>query len=421
MFLIQMGFAQREVTVLSERARGGTEAKLRAGGWANRAPEGYVNKERHLKSDKYERWVELDPKYGSVIRKAWDMLLTDRFTLEQICEELNKDGWLRSSGRPWVWTEPKTGQRFITKNRLQEIFHNPFYAGWITSKRFGIAYGEQRGTWEPIISDEEYEHGVEILRQHGAQKSRFKRCFYLLRTLLWVQVDGKCYRMYGSTPSGRSRSYAYYITHATPDGKKIHIPCDIVDGQIEGWLNGIAIDPDLLPEIRQIYRADVTQVKQVDRDTKLAQLKREVSRLKEEESRLGRLFITGKISEDTYDRLRSEWQEKKRNAERCVEEIEKETSLCLDDLDVSLVLMTNLPGLYARLGEQERPKLLQVLANQIIVNSEGKIIDYELKSPFVYLRSLVEAVQVQINNGSEQVLFRPPFYPHPWGFLVYMG
>jgi len=421
MFLIQMGFAQREVTVLSERARGGTEAKLRAGGWSNRAPEGYVNKERHLKSDKYERWVELDPGHAPAIRKAWDMLLTDHFTLEQICEELNKQGWVRSNGRPWAWSESKTGQRYLTKNRLQEIFHNPFYSGWITSKRFGIAHGELRGNWEPIVSDEEFERGIEILRKHGAQKSRFKRCFYLLRNLLWVQVDGKCYRMYGSTPSGRNRSYAYYITHTTPNGKKIHIPCEVVDRQIEYWLDGIAVAPELLPEIRQIYRTQISQAKQVERDAKLAKLKREVSRFKEEEARLGRLFITGKLSEDTYGRLRSEWQEKKHNAERYLGEMEKETSLCLDDLDVALFLMTKLKDLYTRLKEEDRTKLLQVIVKQVIVSPEGEIIDYELNSPFVYLRSLVEGLQNQSNSGSEQVRFRPPFYPHLWGYFVSLG
>ena len=46
MFLIQMGLAQREVDVLRQRTAHGMEAKMRAGGWPQRAPEGYINKER---------------------------------------------------------------------------------------------------------------------------------------------------------------------------------------------------------------------------------------------------------------------------------------------------------------------------------------------------------------------------------------
>jgi hypothetical protein len=32
------------------------EAKMRAGGWPHKATEGYVNKERLVKSNKYKRW-----------------------------------------------------------------------------------------------------------------------------------------------------------------------------------------------------------------------------------------------------------------------------------------------------------------------------------------------------------------------------
>lgn len=42
-FLLQMGLAQREVDVLRLRVADGAEARLRAGGWAPNAPEGYLN------------------------------------------------------------------------------------------------------------------------------------------------------------------------------------------------------------------------------------------------------------------------------------------------------------------------------------------------------------------------------------------
>jgi site-specific DNA recombinase len=50
MFLIQMGLAQREVDVLAQRTADGMEAKLRNGGWPQKAPEGYVNKERQVRA-----------------------------------------------------------------------------------------------------------------------------------------------------------------------------------------------------------------------------------------------------------------------------------------------------------------------------------------------------------------------------------
>jgi len=50
---VQGGLAQREVDVLAQRTAGGMEAKMRAGGWPHKAPEGYVIEERQISSNKY--------------------------------------------------------------------------------------------------------------------------------------------------------------------------------------------------------------------------------------------------------------------------------------------------------------------------------------------------------------------------------
>ena len=235
MFLLQMGLAQREVDVLAQRTADGMEAKLRAGGWAHKAPDGYLNKERLVSSNKYDRWVEIDPSYKQVLAEAWELLLTERYTLREICEELTKRGYVRVSGRPWAWVDPKTGQSQTALQYIHKMFHNPFYAGWVTSERFGIKVGEVRGNWEPIVTTEQFHRGIHILHKHDNEKSREKKHYYLLRGLLWVQGGGKILKMYGSTPSGRYQSYSYYITHAEIDGKALHVQCNIIDKQIPQW------------------------------------------------------------------------------------------------------------------------------------------------------------------------------------------
>ena len=385
MFLIQMGLAQREVDVLRQRTADGMEAKLRVGGWPQKAPDGYLNKERLISSNKYERWVEKDADFNHVIRKAWDMLLTDSFTLEQICEELAAKGYTRASGRPWAWNDLATGVRRVAKNCLHNIFHNPFYAGWVVSGRFGIKIGEIRGKWEPTVSTVEFERGIQILLKHGDQKSRFRRKFYLLRGILWLKMDGRLYKLFGSTPSGRSQSYSYYVSNREQNGKQLHLPCDVVDEQIPSWLGKITIIPELIPSIRQLYQEQVKQVTGDNRDSKIAELKRQLAQLRDEEARLARLVIMNKITEETYDRLRAEWKEKLRKSEISLAEMESESKAHFDDLDVALILMSKLPELFPRLKEADRTKLLQILARRIIVDPSGEIIDYELNSPFMYL------------------------------------
>jgi site-specific DNA recombinase len=422
MFLLQMGLAQREVDVLRERTRDGMGAKLRAGGWPQRAPDGYVNKERQVSSNKYERWVEIDPEFSPVLKYAWELLLTGRATLKEICEALAQRGWTRASGRPWAWNDPKSGTRQFATNRLHNIFHNPFYAGWSVSERFGIKMGEVRGKWQPLISTDQFHRGVEILHKNDKNKSRIRKRNYLLRGILWVRTEGKQYKLYGSTPTGRSHSYAYYITHAKPNGRALHIACEVVDNQVPGWLGGIAIDPELIPTIRDIYKAEIRQVSSGDRDSQRDSLTRQLAQLKEEEARLGRLLITGKMSEATYDRLRAEWQDKLRNIEIALADLERDTTIHLDDLDVALALLAKIEYIYPRLEEKQQATLLQVLAKQIMITPEGEIIGQELHSPFVYLRSIADDFDSSnpLERGSEQVRLGALIRSHlmPGGFII---
>ena len=427
MFLIQMGMAQREVDVMRQRTRDGTEAKMRAGGWPNQAPEGYRNMERQIKSGKYERWIERDPKYHKPIREAWDLLLTGRYTLDQICEELTRKGYTRSKGAPWAWDTPRLSNRKTAKGRLQHIFHNPFYAGWVVSEPFGIQFGDIRGVWEPTVTTQEYEKGIEILLKHGANKSRFKRKHYLLRNLLWLEFGKKEYKMHGSTPSGRDQSYAYYLTAAKPNNQKMRLKTAVVDQQIPALLHVIDIEPDLIPTIKDTYNQQIKKATHDDRGTELESLQKKLASLENEEARLARLFVTGNINEATYTQLRQEWKEKSRNIQRMIQEMKTDTRMHLDDLEVALALMIDLPKYFNRLEDKKKTNLLQTIFKKIVVNCSGDIISFELHSPFTYLFSLANKIAPNSEEGfgSSQVLYRPQKIPCLWGFLAdstsYMG
>ena len=410
MFLIQMGMAQREVDVLAQRTVGGMEAKMRAGGWPHKAPQGYVNKERQVGSNKYERWVEQDPDDIKAIKLAWELLLTDRYTLTQICEELSAQGFTKASGLPWAWNDKPNGIRKTAHNSLHTIFYNPFYAGWATSKKFGIKIGEVRGNWEPIITTDQYEKGKSILKKHGFNKANFKKRHYLLRGILYVTDGQKSLKMYGSTPSGRSASFSYYRTHGLMDGKKIRIRTETVDTKIPGFLKGIAVDPEMVPEVRKMYQEEIRSKTLGDKEGKLKNLKEKLNSLTNEESRLARLFMTEKINEETYDRLREEWLEKTRNIKAMIKELEMDASQFLDDLELALSMMSKLSTIFHRLEEKKRTALLQVLVKRIMINPVGEIVDYELHLPFMYLSTLASRLNGSGHkeDGSTIVLFGTP-------------
>ena len=297
------------------------------------------------------------------------------------------------------------------------MFHNPFYAGWVTSERFGIKVGEVRGNWEPIVTTEQFHRGIHILHKHDNEKSRMKKHFYLLRGLLWVQAKGKRLKMYGSTPSGCTQNYSYYISHANIGDKNLHISCSVIDNQIPQCLQGVSVNPELIPSIREVYRSEIDQATtKKDKGERLIELRKQATKMKEEEKRLGRLYITGKITEDAYEQLHSEWQEKLRNIELTLAEMEREPTIHINDLDIALVLLTKISQLYSRLDKNQKSTLLQILAKQIIVNGNGEIIDFKLNSPFLYLRSVVDYFFTPSNRegcSSEQINVGAPTSQKP--------
>ena len=143
-----------------------------------------------------------------------------------------------------------------------------------------------------------------------------------------------------------------------------------------------------------------------DLEIQTKKIQTQLTLLRSEESRLGRLFITGKISEEAYTQLRSEWEENIQICERKLSEASRNVSALMVDLDMALLLLANISVLFNRLNEKGKVRLLKILVKRIIINKDGEIINQEFNSPFTYLRSLVENVKKtsgSIPCGSEQV------------------
>ena len=139
-------------------------------------------KDRHLE-------IELDPERAKMWREAWDLLLTGAYTLRQICEELHNRGYVRRSGKPWIWEDTENGRQAFAGSYLSSHFHNAFYAGWVVSEAFNIKRGKVQGNWEPLVSDEEFNRGLAILAARDGNKSRQTRNPYLLTGLLYVRAE----------------------------------------------------------------------------------------------------------------------------------------------------------------------------------------------------------------------------------------
>ena len=401
--LVSLSFtlARRESIKLGQRVRGGLHAKLRSGGFAGRAPDGYRNVERKTATTdktqygRYTRWVEKDPERCQIYRFAWDLLLEDQYTLEEICEKLHAKGYKYRTGRPFIEIK-KSGKRKANKNTISRAFHNWFYAGWVVSEKAEIPPKTVRGQWEPIVSTEEFERGLSILAKRDKHRIYRRKHDYLLKGLVHIQLDTDdtqrltCSTSNSSRPGGGTRYYCIPRSN-------VNILCSIVDEQMSEQIRFVSVDKRLIPLIRESYTTELAEKLGHLRPDERKTIEDAIKSVDDEEARVARLFATGKITEDIWDSLWREWQDRRQILREKLEGLARKREYHIGNLDAALHIIEKLSILYDKLESSDQKRLLRQMVERIIVDPSGKIIRMELQAPFAYL----ERVKARIEDGSD--------------------
>lgn len=391
--LVALSFtlARRESALLGIRTRGGQQAKRKSGGFTNYAPDGYKNvtarTDAKKKTDlgRWDKWIELDPERAPVWRLAWDMLLEDRWTLDDIAEKLHELGYRHRSGRPFIEVKPNRKRR-ANITTISRVFHNWMYAGWVVSLKNGILPKTVRGNWEPIVSTEEFERGLAILERRSRNRTARRKRDYLLKSLVsYIDADGNAWKLNCSTSnaSRKGGGTAYYCVPRS----NINFMCEKIDAQIPNELGAIQIDPAHLPAIREFYKQDLAEKLGLVRPDERKLMTDALTAIDQEEARMARLLASGKISEDIWNGLWAEWQERRNRLRINLDSLGQRQEFHIDNLETALGIITQVGSLYNRLEASARRELLLHMVKQVVVNTDGEIV-LELNAPFAYLKDL---------------------------------
>jgi site-specific DNA recombinase len=394
--------ARRESVLLGLRVKGGVRAKRDAGGFHGLAPDGYINVssqttgEQKKLSGRFEQHIELDPERVPIVRFAWDLLLEDRHTLKEICEELHKRGYRYRSGRPFVGVT-KTGKRTANYNTLSDMFHNWMYAGWVTSEKLHIAPKTLRGNWEPIVTTEEFERGLAILDERNKKRIRRRRHDYLLRGFLYYELpnSGGLIRLTVST-SNTSRpggGTAYYCLASS----SINFRCRNIDEQVARELHRIQVDPGLIPAIRAAYTHAIAEKMGHLRPDERQALEAALKAVDDEEARSVRLYAIGQITESVWNDLWREWQDRRNQIRIMLDSLQEQQQTHVENLESALQIITNVGIMYNGLERDDQRELLREMVERVIIDPAGNV-RLELRTPFTYLQDISEQVR---NCGGE--------------------
>lgn len=144
---------------LAQAVLRGMDGHFQRGGLNYRARQGYRNERDPLN---LERGIVVpDGDRFTLMRKAWDMLLTGAYTPVQVVTVLNDD---------WHYRTRKTakgGGQPLTRSAAYKLFKDPFYAGYVRYK------GQLRkGQHPPMVTEEEFQAVQTLLRTDTGEASQ---------------------------------------------------------------------------------------------------------------------------------------------------------------------------------------------------------------------------------------------------------
>jgi site-specific DNA recombinase len=344
---VEIAVAVDYIRNLREEALKGIHGRLKQGILPNAAGIGYLN----CGAGKPKA---LDPAKAPLVRRLFERYATGGYTLRDLTADAKKIGLRNRNGRP------------IHRQQFQRMLRDPFYAGVIRSKRFGLF----QGAHTPIVSRVLFDRVQAVL--DGKRVRRTKRFYFQFRRFLHCKTCGRS--LIGSEKKG----FVYY--------RCANIPCpttsvreDVVDRALQEELKRIKFSPDEIIYLEQAIvarSAAAIEVKGAQRATLAGGL----AALNARSARLTDLLLEGRIDTAAHDERRGLLISER-------QEIEQELA-ALDAGDDSLVmaarqiveLARSPETLYESADPEKKRQLLEIVMSNPVVS--GKNIEFTLLEPF---------------------------------------
>ena len=259
-----------------------------------------------------------------------------------------------------------------------------------------------RGRWQPLVTTEEFEQGLAILARREKHRVVRRKHDYLLKGLIYIQLpDAESPVKLTVSTSNASRASGGTAYYCIPRSA-VNLQCSLIDAQIPAALLGIQVDPDLLPSIRESYTEELARKLGHLRPSEREELEASLRAVDQEEARAARLFASGKITEQVWDMLWADWQDRRRTLQTNLKTLSQKHTFYVQNLDAALTIIEKVGILYRKLERSKQKDLLHQMVERVVVNPEGTLIRLELLPPFPYLRDVTRRVRDEAETEAIQ-------------------
>lgn len=177
---------------------GGMRSKVEGGGWAFRAPLGYVQQ-----GSKRESRLVFDPVRAPLIRQAFEMIANGLHTQREVLDRVTTLGLRTRLGVP------------VPMQTFHAMLRNEIYAGWIVVKTWNARV---RGNFEPIVDEALFRIAQEFLDGRRKTITPYQRSRDEFPLRRFVEC-GRCGTpITGYKARGHGGLYSYYKCRKTGCG-----------------------------------------------------------------------------------------------------------------------------------------------------------------------------------------------------------
>ena len=338
-------FAQWYLENLSAEVIKAKELMFKRGIHNGRVPFGYDKKDKkavpHIVAEE-----------GKVVIKAFELYATGEYTDRMIADFLNENSVTRR-GRTW------------SKDTVRDLLQNEFYIGMVRH------YDDLNdGLQKPVITRELYDRCLEVRKKHAVQTRKNaapinRKDAYMLQRVIRCAACGRALRIQSAG------KYRYYKEVSRERGLDCTmaaktIKMDVANEQVLQVMGSIQLPAEWQGEIRRMAE-DLDYIQQIH-NRKAA--------IEEQIRRLSRAMVDGGISEEEYERKRSNLLAEKKSLVVPEYNMVTQEGMILDNFSDYLVEAT----------KEELTHIVHLMLNRVEVNFDlAQISKIEVHPEFIEL------------------------------------
>jgi DNA invertase Pin-like site-specific DNA recombinase len=331
---------------LREETRKGFYGRLKQGLYPLRAPIGYLDQGKGKPKT-------IDPIKGPIVRKAFELYGTGRYSLETLGEELHRLGLRNHHGKE------------VTRNGLSTLLNNSFYFGLMPIQKTGENFV---GIHEPLIKKSLFDRVQAVLT--GRVNARTQRHAFQFRRML------ACAACQYSLIGEKQKGHVYYRCHSKQCAGTT-IREEVAEQQSSQFFERAQCSEDEKSYFRpKVLKMRETWTSRLEEETQSQNLR--LAQVKDRLNRLTDAYLDQSLDKAMFEERKKSLLSEQKSVEECLMNLKRSSVRQLDRLEKFLELAGTAGLSYGVAFPEEKREMVKMATSNRLVSSKNVVLEPSL-------------------------------------------